>query len=137
MVLAIDYGSQWVGLAKGDEEQGIAFPWLVIPNHNEAVLLAEIIKRASEINAGVIVLGKPDGPGDTNQSDIQALQRLETELAKQGFLVEMTSEMYTTAFSRRIHQPSEPRSRKQKRTARLDAAAAALILQTWFDQTTV
>lgn len=121
--MGIDYGSRKTGVALSDEKGEFAFPYEVLPtNARLAEALAAIAGREE---VGVIIVGESlDYGGRENplMADIRAFTK--TLEGKTRLPVRFESEMFTTQEARRIQGEHE----------RIDASAAALILQTYLDK---
>jgi putative Holliday junction resolvase len=123
--LGIDYGSKRVGLALSDESGSMAFPHAVIsPTDSLARDLAALCEREA---VGAIVIGHSlDRYGDPNPVHT-AVETLVTDLTLEtGLPVHLEPEQYTTRAAERI----------QGRTPQTDAAAAALILDSYLTKQT-
>jgi putative Holliday junction resolvase len=121
-VLGIDYGSKRVGVAVSDESRKFALPLTVILNTPE--LCAEIAKNAEEYEAKEIVVGESRNyKGEPNAIFLDA-DSLKKQLEKRGFKVYLELEFMTSAQAERI----------QGKHDKIDASAAALILQSYLDR---
>ncbi|HCC36074.1 MAG TPA: Holliday junction resolvase RuvX, partial [Ruminococcaceae bacterium] len=58
-ILAVDLGLARTGLAVCDESELLASPAGVISEKNEEKLIAEISRRAAELNTAMLVVGYP------------------------------------------------------------------------------
>jgi putative holliday junction resolvase len=125
--LAIDHGTKNIGLAFSDEMEILASPFEVWPNQGE-VTLAKIARLAKEEGAQALLVGLPRHK-DGNESATAPLARAFGEALR-----DMTSlpllfwdEHLTSMEAERLlaQRGVKPKDRK----ARLDAAAAAVMLQ--------
>jgi len=120
--LGIDYGSKRVGVAVSDESKKFALPVSVVANTPD--LVAEIEKIASENSSKDIVIG------ESRQYDMSANKILPDILAfkkaldDKGFRTYLELEFMT----------SQQAEREQGKHAKIDASAAALILQAFLDR---
>lgn len=118
--LGIDYGTKRVGLALSDESGTMAFPHTVVPNSSE--LCATIAALVQEKAVSEIVIGHSlgrDGAPNAVHAEVETLiQDLTLQL---GIPVHLEPEQYTTQAATRI----------QGRNDQTDAAAAALILDSY------
>lgn len=143
--LGIDYGAKRIGVALSDENGKIAFAYGVIANVGMKKVLADIDKICAENSAEKIVLGKSlDYKGEPNPI-MEKIEPFKTALEKEtGLPVVYENETMTSSEARRPldglrKRPpvlSERRSPEKKRKARMkvDASAAALILQKYLDK---
>lgn len=121
--LGIDYGTKKIGLAFSDENGLLAFPLKVITTKSGVV--AEIQKICGEKEISKIVLGESlDYKGRPNPV-MAEIEKFKILLEKEiGLPVIFETEVLTTKQAAN----SQPESKK------LDASAAALILQTYLDK---
>jgi len=132
--LGIDYGTKKVGIALSDEEGNMAFPSSVI--ENDALLFERIVEVIKKEHIQAIVMGESlDYKGKANPV-MKNIVRLKEQLkARLQLPVYLEPETLTSAEAKR--QPLEshaPRSRKQDKHKKVDASAAALILQSYLDR---
>ena len=138
--LGIDYGTKRIGLAISDENGTLAFPKEILLNDaNTMQRLGEIIEKE---NIGELVIGESvDFSGKLNALSARIeVFILELE-EKFGLLIHKQKEFLTSVEARRSKNgkaeasPSQARSRvKQIKSGRIDASAAALILQRYLDR---
>lgn len=123
-LLGIDYGSKRVGLALSDLSGTMAFPHSVIANTPQ--LVTEIEALIAEQSVAVIVIGHSlDKTQQPNK--IQAdIEELVTDLTlATGLPIHLQPEQFSTQAALQI----------QGRTSQTDAAAAALILDSFITHT--
>ncbi|MBU6428667.1 MAG: RuvX/YqgF family protein [Cyanobacteria bacterium REEB65] len=121
-ILGIDYGSKRVGLAVSDPEGRVAFPVAVLANTPE--LAAEIGKTAREYEAAEAVLGESRDYAGRPNAVFEAAEALKKSLEGRGLEVHMELEFMTSAQA----------ERSEGKHPKLDASAAALILQSFLDR---
>lgn len=118
--MGIDYGHKKVGVAFSDESGTMAFPHGVLANGSD--LLQQIAALANEKNVAEIVIGhslNKDGEANKIHSMVEAfITDLTLEL---GLPIHLEPEQYTTQQALRF----------QGRTDQTDAAAAAIILDSY------
>lgn len=118
--MGIDYGHKNVGVAFSDESGTMAFPHGVLPN--DAKLFTQILKLIQEKNVTEIVIGhslNKDGKENKIHASVEELMmQITLEL---GLPVHLEPEQYSTQQAIRI----------QGKTANTDAAAAAIILDSF------
>lgn len=122
--LGIDYGTARTGFAVGDDTTGIAFPRTVIAG-GEKALLEFITKTISEEGIGAIVLGLPKTL-EQKESDSTRAVRTFAEKLKVAF-PDIPVHFQDEIFSTKAVYPGSTAKEK------VDAAAAALILQSYLD----
>jgi len=121
-LLGIDYGTKKVGLAVSDETETLAMPLSVLPNN--PALLGAIGKVVAERGITGIVIGESK---NFKWQDNPLMKRIHafTEVLKDavGLPIALEPEFLTTAAARYGSDEEV-----------LDAAAAALILQSYLDK---
>ncbi len=129
-VLGVDWGEVRIGLAVSDETGTIASPYKVIPNGGEAA--QAVVNAASVTGAEEIVVGYPltltgaEGPATERVQDFaREIQR------RVSVPIKLVDERFTTKAAEEKLRAAGASREKIKKTA--DAAAAALILQTYLD----
>jgi putative Holliday junction resolvase len=137
-VLGIDYGARRIGLALSDATATLASPWRLLdrPPSEAAtmrLLLAEIQRlMADEDGLQAVVIGWPrrlDGR-DTHMTPlVQALARSLQQQLPIPIVLQDERLSSTEAESRLALRERDWRQRKKK----LDAAAAAIVLQDYLD----
>lgn len=118
--MGIDFGSKKIGIAFTDESGSMAFPHGVIPN--DANFKKAIIKLIGEKGVGEVVIGhslNKDGKENKIHTSVEEfMMDLTLEL---GIPVHLEPEQYSTQQAIRI----------QGKNAQTDAAAAAIILDSF------
>lgn len=137
--LGIDYGTKRIGLALSDESAKFAFPHSAISNLTSCDVVNKIKQICMEKGVKKIILGRPELFKVTDNKTVEKIEAFKEILEKEiGLLVIFQNEALTTQEARRSlsekntkHQASPgPR----KKTASVDASAAALILQAYLDR---
>lgn len=131
--LGIDYGTKRIGLAFSDEGGSVAFPHSVISADRDAISKICALVKEREV-AGVVIGESRNYAGEHNavMEDIEQFKKDLEELC--GVPVEYEQELLSSAMAARQFAPEE-KSRKANPThANLDAAAAAIILQSYLDK---
>jgi putative Holliday junction resolvase len=137
-VLGIDYGTKRIGLALSDASGTLASPWRVLArpaSHAATVtaLLDEIAQlQAAEDGLAAVVIGWPrrlDGTPTDQTAAVESLAKVLGDRA--GVPVVLQDERLSSreAESKLAIRERDWRKRKQK----LDAAAAAIVLQDYLD----
>ena len=138
-VLGIDYGQRRIGLALSDPTATLASPWQTVAAagtpRKSAAAVATLITQARDGDDAIdgVVVGLPQrlGGGDTDQTAaVRNFARALGEIT--GLAVHLQDERLTSheADMRLAERERDWRRRK----ARLDAAAAAIILQDYLDR---
>jgi putative Holliday junction resolvase len=129
--LAIDYGTKRTGLAVCDAGETIVSPLAVVQGGKD---LVEKIKRtAVSEGVGAIVLGLPLNMDDTEGPQAKLVRAFAKELGGQVPLpIHLQDERLSSfAAEQKLQEIGLSRGKKRER---LDALAAAEILQTFLDQ---
>ncbi len=131
-IVGIDYGSKFCGLARADTASAlkIASPWQVI---ERSKLEDFILKHKDEIDS--LVLGLSLNLSGKENPINKEIRNFKEFLENHGFKVYLRDERFTSqavlAEERLVRRKSK--SRKSHKKERLDAGAAALILQSFLD----
>jgi putative Holliday junction resolvase len=120
--LGIDYGSKRVGVAVSDPSGGFAQPVSVVSNSSE--LTVEIEKIAHDYETDEIVIGESRRFDMTPNDILPAILDFKAEMEKRGFTVHLELEFMTSAQAERL----------QGKHDKIDASAAAIILQSFLDR---
>ena len=141
-VLGVDFGRRRIGLALSDHTGLLASPWETMPAaatpEASAAHLARLLeeKRRDEINdlgdLSGIVVGLPRRLNGEDTSETAAVRAFANALVKElGVPIHLQDERLT---SREAEQRLAVREKDwRKRKSKLDAAAAAIILQDFLD----
>jgi putative Holliday junction resolvase len=118
--IGIDFGSKKIGIAMTDDAGKMAFPHEVVPNNKQFLKYVEELIRVRGIEE--IVIGHSlDNQGKSNLIH-SAVEEFITDITlATGIPVHLEPEQYTT----------QQAMRTQGRTEQTDAAAAALILDSF------
>lgn len=124
-VLAVDYGTKNIGLASGDTEFKIAFPRDVIENRGLEKVVKDVVAVVEEIDAELVVVGMPYSmrEGQAVNEVKYEVEEFVVALGGAGIDCELVDERLSTF---------EAKSKTGRRD-KVDAAAAQVILQRYFD----
>ena len=129
-VLALDVGSKRIGVAVSDELRLTARPYGMIPRetyNKNAVAIATVV---TDLGADRVVVGLPLGPAGNDTEQTARTRRFADMLSTRlPVPVEMWDETLTTVAAKAI----VPAGRKARQTGRVDAVAAAVLLQSYLD----
>jgi putative holliday junction resolvase len=134
-ILALDYGSVRVGVAVSDPLHIIAQS--VGACRNDATLFDELAAIVRQYDPGLIVVGMPftlkGEKGKKAEEVDQFVERLKERI---GIETVLWDERFTSKMAQRtlIDMGTRKKERKENK-GRVDAMAAALILQSFLDQT--
>lgn len=136
VILALDVGERRIGVATAEDAAGIAgiaTPRGVIRRTSNAGAIEAVLRAVAESGAGLVVVGLPvsfDGQLHAQARAIQTFaERLRARLAVP--LVYADETLSTVRAHEALHAAGV---RPERIRERIDAAAAALILQEYLDQ---
>ena len=132
-ILALDVGEARIGLAVSDETGVLATPTEAIKRTEPNSDARAVIAAAERVGATRIVVGMPVSLNGTHGSQARRVQGFRRILvAATDLPVESWDERFSTVEAeRRLRESGVEPSRDR---ARLDSAAAAIILQSFLDQ---
>jgi putative Holliday junction resolvase len=136
-VLGVDLGEKRIGLACSDPSGVLASPLGTIHRGGDPDAdRAAVVAAAEEAGATVIVVGLPrslsgrEGPA-ARGARAEAAALAERAEAVGGIRVELHDERFTTREAQQALRAGGKRAREQR--DHIDAAAAAVMLQSWLD----
>lgn len=130
-VLAIDFGLARTGVAIGNTVTGGARPLETIQTEQNAARFIRIGQLVAEWRPDRVVVGLPLDAAGADTELTRRVRRFGNQLqGRFGLPVEFVDERYSSA----VAEDAVKVGRDGK--ARIDAAAAAVILQAWLDQRT-
>jgi len=144
-ILALDVGERRIGVAAADSETRVALPVGVLERTEPAADVIAIARLIEEQKAQALVLGLPISLNGSLGPQAQLVRAFGNELAARlGVPVEYCDERLSTVEAQRRLAPPAGRAGQKKggRSAkgrqaargRLDALAAAIILQSYLDR---
>ena len=131
-VLGLDVGEKRVGVALGDPTGFLATPLTTIERRGSPADADEILRIATEHNVGEIVVGMPftlSGHVGTQAKKVAWFTRLLAE--RTALPVRTVDERFSSVQAKRLLRASGIVPSRNK--ARVDSAAAAVILQSFLD----
>ena len=120
--LGIDYGTKKVGLALSDDGGSLAFPHSVVPNDRN--LLESVLVLLKENSIENVVIGHSLANDGSENPIMEGAHKFTIFLEEKNCVVHLEPEFLTTFQAKRNTEDSMA-----------DAAAAALILQSFLDRT--
>ena len=138
-VLGIDYGARRIGLALSDATATLASPWRLIErpasSQDTFTLLVREIRQLidSDDGLGAVVVGWPrrlDGSPSHQTGDVESLARALEQQLEIPVILQDERLSSREADARLASSERDWRRRKKK----LDAAAAAIVLQDYLDE---
>ncbi len=126
-LLAFDYGTQFIGVAVGNTLTGHARPLEVFPNASRDARFGRVRQLLEEWQPARLVVGLALDADGGEQAMSQQCRRFANQLnGRFGLPVELVDERGTSLAAQDILGG-------KRRGQRLDAVAAAVILQSYFD----
>lgn len=128
-LLAIDYGDRRIGLAISDPTGMIASPaGFILRRAGKRPPIAEIIRRAQELEARGFVMGLPLDPDGNETPRSTEARTVAAEIAKRTNLpMRLVDERFTTSAALRAIRDMGGSTRGRK--GDVDALAATMLLQ--------
>ncbi len=128
IILALDYGTKRIGVAKGDTESCIARPFCFIENKGDEFVFNELEKIIKEEWVNEILIGLPHGLSGENTSQTEYTQNFINNV-KQKFSNLKISTIDERLSSREAYTMT---SKKEH----IDDIAAMIFLQAYIDKLT-
>jgi putative Holliday junction resolvase len=136
-VLAIDYGERRIGLAISDPSGTLARPLVTISvtTRDRVTRIVDELRRleAEDDGLSTVVVGRPLHLDGTAHDQTRAVDAFVTELRRRTSLPVVTEDERLSSIEADSRLAVGERDWK-KRKARLDAAAAAVVLQDYLDR---
>ncbi|MEW5907820.1 MAG: Holliday junction resolvase RuvX [Patescibacteria group bacterium] len=121
--MGIDYGEKRIGIALSDENASFAFAHNVLENNKNVI--RKIKKICKENNVRKIILGESIDYNGRPNPIMEKIEKFKILLKKETNLpIEYQTEILTTQEARHF----------QKRSKKIDASAAALILRSFIEK---
>jgi putative holliday junction resolvase len=131
-ILAIDHGSKRIGIAVSDELQMIAQPLEFIPAQPFAAFLARLNELINDKEVESILVGLPRNMDGSYGPAAQKVQDfVEALKGAVGVPIKTWDERLTSAQANRVM--IQGNVRRDKRKEKVDAMAAAILLQSYLD----
>ena len=128
MLVCLDVGSRWVGVAKTDETETIAVPVATFDRRRARTIL-DLCDLLTCISPRLLIVGVPTSPDGSGSRQGRPIRRFANRLAGQaGLDVRFVDESHTTAVGAEYLTENSSNHR-------IDAIAAALILEGHLSQT--
>ncbi|MBI3978850.1 MAG: Holliday junction resolvase RuvX [Chloroflexi bacterium] len=132
-VMGLDVGDRRIGVAVSDPTCTIATPLTVLRRRDLGADVRAILELAQSQDAAELVVGLPLGLRGTAGAQAEAVRAFGVELARiTGMPVQYQDERLTTVAAERALVESG--MRREQRRERIDAVAAALLLQSYLDR---
>jgi len=137
VVLALDYGLKRIGVASGDTLTRAAHPRTTLANGPKGPDWPALERVLADTRPARIVVGEPYN-ADGSQSPLTGdARRFAAELAKRsGLPIDLVDERWSSQDAEERLREQRARGERARRVTReaVDAAAAAVILERWFEK---
>ena len=131
--LGLDIGEKRIGVAISDPGGILASPFTIIDRRDERQDIEAIINLINQHQVKQIVVGLPRSMNGSIGKQAEKVKAFVQRLCRHIEVpVEFRDERLTTVSAKRLRQAAN--TKKNKRKARDDAVAAALILQGYLDE---
>lgn len=120
-IIGIDFGTKRVGVALSDEKGKVAFPKEVLQNNFHMMSALEAFAKAEGVE--IFVIGESKDFGGRENPVMRDINKLKADLERKGFEVRFEQEYSSSVEAARFQGVNE----------KLDASAAAIILQRYLD----
>jgi len=131
-ILSLDVGERRIGVAVADEAVRVALPVAVVERRELPADLDAIARLVQEQGAEAVVIGLPISLSGSLGPQAQVVKAFGQELsARLSLSIEYWDERLTSVEAQRRLSSAGHRGRKAK--AKRDAAAAAIVLQSYLD----
>ncbi len=126
-IVAFDYGTKKIGVAVGQTETYTSSPLQIIYNEHEKTNWSEINILIDEWNPDLILVGKPINMDGTESDIMKRVDNFFKKLEKISMVdCEYIDERLTTFEAKEILG--------EDRVAEVDAHAAKILIDNWFDR---
>jgi putative Holliday junction resolvase len=139
VILSVDFGLKRIGIASGDTLTRTAHPRTAISNGHSGPDWAALDRILADTRPARIAVGEPYNADGSESPQTGAARRFATELAhRSGLPVDLVDERWSSQDAEerlRADRATGLRGRRVTKGA-IDAAAAAVILERWFEKQT-
>jgi putative Holliday junction resolvase len=136
VILSVDFGLKRIGVASGDTLTRTAHPRTAISNGPNGPDWQALKRILADTRPARIAVGEPYNADGSESPQTGAARRFATELARlSGLPVDLVDERWSSQDAEerlRDERASGDRRRRVTKEA-IDAAAAAVILERWFE----
>ena len=131
-VIALDIGEKRIGVALSDPLEILASPLTTINHTSESEDIDAVLRLVDEHDAAAIVVGLPLSLSGQMGAQARRVARFARSLtARSSVPVHLLDERFTTVQAERMMKEAGKRPSRDR--ARVDAAAAAVLLQSYLD----
>lgn len=137
IVLGIDFGFKRIGIASGDTLTRTAHPRTTIPNGTNGPDWAALRRVIEETRPARLAVGEPYNADGSESALTGAARRFAAELAQRSSIpVDLVDERWSSLDAQARLRDARASGGRRRRVTRedIDATAAAVILERWFEQ---
>ena len=136
LIVALDFGLKRIGIATGDTLTRTAHPRTTIANGPQGPDWSALHKLLAELKPARLAVGEPYNADGTVSALTEVARRFAAELGRASSLpVDLVDERWSSQDAEERLRAQRASGLKTRRVSRadVDAAAAAVILERWFD----
>ena len=136
LVLALDFGLRRIGIASGDTLTRTAHPRVTVTNGPSGPDWSEILKIIGELRPARLAVGEPYNADGSASPLTETARRFAAELQQRSSLpVDLVDERWSSQDAEERLRTARASGLRGKRVEKsdVDAAAAAVILERWFE----
>jgi putative holliday junction resolvase len=136
IVVALDFGLKRIGIASGDTLTRAAHPRSTIANGPRGPDWAALDRVLADTRPARIAVGEPYNADGSVSKLTEAARRFATELTQRSRIpVDLVDERWSSQDAEERLRDARASGERRRRVTReaVDAAAAAVILQRWFE----
>ena len=131
-VLALDFGERRIGVALSDPTGMLASPLTTLTRGRDGSDVGEVLRLAAENDVGEIVVGMPMSLSGRRGPQADRVTRFADALRRAADIPVLSAdERYSTVQAERALRESGVEPSRER--GRVDAAAAAVVLQSYLD----
>jgi putative holliday junction resolvase len=137
IILALDFGLRRIGIASGDTLTRTAHPRSAVANGPQGPDWTAIERVLADTRPARIAVGEPYNADGSTSPLTAAARRFADELAKRSSLpVDLVDERWSSQDAEERLREQRASGERRRRVTRedVDAAAAAVILERWFER---
>ena len=137
VVLALDFGLKRIGIASGDTLTRAAHPRTTITNGPKGPDWSALDRVLADIRPARIAVGEPYNADGSVSALTEAARGFAAELAQRSRLpVDLVDERWSSQDAEERLRDARASGERRRRVTRedVDAAAAAVILERWFEK---
>jgi putative Holliday junction resolvase len=131
-IMGLDIGDKRIGVALSDPGEILASPFIIIERTSEEEDIGAVVDIIDQREVGKLIVGLPRTMSGTVGQQASKVEAFVEQLRRHIQIpIELRDERLSTVSARRLMQST---GRKAKKKSRYDAAAAAVILQTYLEE---